>query len=192
MALFPLGILSAAGGVLEGDFELIETQILTGTQASFVFSNLGTYSTTYKHLQLRSAPKSNSSAASGLGWVRLNGSFNGNTTDSNYAIHILNSNAGGSPQVESIAETSSRKGFGVAARTNENFSANITDILDAFSSTKNTTSRTFSGTPSSTSRVQLMSHLFNNTASITSIEISTEDGSSFVAGSRFSLYGIKG
>jgi hypothetical protein len=189
--LIPLGFLAGSGGV-EGDYELIESVILTTTESSVTFSSLGSYSSTYKHLQLRSAPKSNSSAASGLGWVRLNGSFNGNTTDSNYSIHILNSNPGGSPQVESIAETSSRKGFGVAARTNENFSVNITDILDAFSSTKNTTSRTFSGTPSSTSRVQIMSHLFNNTASITSVTLTTEDGSSFIAGSRFSLYGIKG
>ena len=189
--LIPLGFLASSSGGVDSDYELIETIVLTTTQSSVAFTGLGTYSSTYKHLQLRSAPKSNSSAASGLGWVRLNGSFNGNTTDSNYAIHILNSNAGGSPQVESYAETSSRKGFGVAARVNENFSANITDILDAFSSSKNTTSRTFSGTHGP-GRVQIMSHLFNNTASITSVTLTTEDGSSFISGSRFSLYGIKG
>ena len=190
--LIPLGVLSAAGAAVGGTYELIATEILAGTAASITFSNLGDYSFTYKHLQIRSAPKSNSTDNSGNGWVRLNGSFNGNTTDSDYAIHILNSNAGGSPQVESIAETSSRKGFGVAARNSENFSANITDILDPFSSSKNTTSRTLSGTIGTPSRFQIMSHLFNNTASITSVTLTTEDGSSFVAGSRFSLYGIRG
>jgi hypothetical protein len=184
--LIPLGFLASASGGVDTDYELIETQVLTGTQASVTFSSLGTYSSTYKHLQLRSAPKSNSSAASGLGWVRLNGSFNANTTDSNYAVHGL---FGNGSSVTPFAETSSRKGFGVASRVNENFSANVTDILDAYSSTKNKTTRTFAGM---NGIVAIYSHLFNNTGSITEISLSTEDGSSFVAGSRFSLYGIKG
>ena len=188
MTLSALGIFSAAGagGGPAGDYELIQTQILGSSTPSITFSNLGNFSSTYKHLQLRSAPKSNSSAASGLGWVRLNGSFNGNTTDSNYAVHGL---FGNGSSVSSFAETSSRKGFGVASRVNENFSANVTDILDAYSSTKNKTTRTFAGM---NGIVAIYSHLFNNTGSITSIEITTEDGSSFIAGSRFSLYGIRG
>jgi hypothetical protein len=181
--LIPLGFLAGSGGVaLDTSYELIESVILTTTESSVTFSSLGSYSSTYKHLQLRSAPKTNSSAASGLGWVRLNGSFNGNTTDSNYAVHGLFN-------ASSFAETSSRKGFGVGARTNENFAANVTDILDAYSSTKNKTTRTLAGM---NGIVALYSHLFINTGSITSISLSTEDGSSFVSGSRFSLYGIKG
>ena len=187
MTLSALGIFSAAGaGGAPQTYELIETQILGSTQSSITFSNLGNFSSTYRHLQIRSAPKSNSSAASGLGWVRLNGSLNGNTTDSNYAVHGL---FGNGSSVTSFAETSSRKGFGVASRTNENFAANVTDILDAYSSTKNKTTRTMAGM---NGIVAMYSHLFNNTGSITSVSLTTEDGSSFVSGSRFSLYGIRG
>jgi hypothetical protein len=59
---FPLGILSAAGagggGPLASDYELISTQILTSPQSSITFSSLGTYSSTYKHLQVRAVARS--------------------------------------------------------------------------------------------------------------------------------------
>ena len=188
---FGLGFWAAAGaggGAAAGPYEQIATTILTGTQATISFASIAQ---TYRHLQIRYSAKSNSTTASGEGHVRLQGAFNSNTTDSNYAIHVLRG-VGSSP-VLSEAETSSRKGFGAATRNAGNFCSAIIDILDYASTSKNTTTRTLWGyTGSSASQVGIHSLLWNNTAAVTSIDITTEDASLFVAGSRFTLYGIKG
>jgi hypothetical protein len=190
--LIPFGVFSAAGagggGGSAGAYEQIATTILGSNQATISFASIAQ---TYKHLQIRYSAKSNSTTASGEGHVRLQGAFNSNSTDSNYAIHVLRGVA--SNPVLSEAETSSRKGFGAATRNAGNFCSAIIEILDYASTSKNTTTRTFWGYNGSTaSQVGIHSLLFNNTAAVTSIDITTEDGSSFVSGSRFSLYGIKG
>jgi hypothetical protein len=189
MALFPLGILSAAGGgVLEGDYELISSTILGTAQSSVVFdtSSLGS---TYKHLQIRAVIRVSSGSGNNQDvQVRLNAD-----SGANYAIHGLFGNG------------SSVASYGVDGRTSveigtfptSNFTANVfglavIDFLDFYSATKNTTIRSFSGFAGG-NQVSLRSGLWNNTASVTSILLSENGTSSnFVAGSRFSLYGIKG
>jgi hypothetical protein len=71
------------------------------------------------------------------------------------------------------------------------FGAAVVDILDPFSTTKNTTVRTLLGQTSSTNRVALSSGAFYSTAAITSVTLFPET-ESILAGSRFSLYGIRG
>jgi hypothetical protein len=185
---FPLGILSAAGaGGVAGTYELIETQILGSNQASIIFSNLGTYSSTYKHLQIRYAAQTSATVSDNTPLVlRMNGD-----TGANYRYHDLFGN-GSSVQSSSGAEawpgqlTTQKSGM-----TNR-FAPGVLDILDAFSATKNTTVRGFCGTSGvDTSYVLLKSSLWNNTASITSLTVSGVSGN-LITGSRFSLYGIRG
>jgi hypothetical protein len=77
--------------------------------------------------------------------------------------------------------------------TSNAFSTSVIDILDAYSSTKNKTVRILGGfADGANSRMRLGSGAWLNTASITSISITDGESQSFVAGSRFSLYGIKG
>jgi hypothetical protein len=71
------------------------------------------------------------------------------------------------------------------------FSAGVVDVLDAFSSTKNKTSRNFGGYAGNSNNVSIYSGVWLSTASVTSMEISSA-ANNFVAGSRFSLYGIRG
>jgi len=67
----------------------------------------------------------------------------------------------------------------------------VLDILDAYSTTKNKTIRSLSGMTGGANNLQLYSGLWNNTAAISSLNI-FPGATNFVAGSRFSLYGIRG
>jgi hypothetical protein len=71
------------------------------------------------------------------------------------------------------------------------FGGSILDILDAYNTNKNTTTRSLSGmTISGYNRIVLGSGSWRNTAALTSISI-TDVFSSILAGSSFSLYGIR-
>jgi hypothetical protein len=187
---FPLGILSAAGAggaVVAGPaYELISSTILGGTAASVTFSSLGDYSSTYKHLQVRMVGRTNRSGFTQAG-VRIQ--FNGIGTGNQYAVHTLEGQGGSIGSFASTSINSTGGGYFTAASSTANaFGAQVVDILDVYSASKNTTIRGLSGDPL---LVSLFSGALFNTAAITSIVIfPTTD--SFIAGSRFSLYGIKG
>jgi hypothetical protein len=189
MALFPLGILSAAGaGGVAGDYELIETQILGSAQASVVFSSLGTYSSTYKHLQIRVVARAAAAVSNESLRVRLNGD-----SGSNYSFHQL---FGNGSSVGSSGSTS-QTGASVILVAGDNdassiFGAGVVDILDAYSTTKNKTLRGFSGNMPGAGLVLLRSSAYLSTSSTTSITLTSETAANLMTGSRFSLYGIKG
>ena len=188
MALFPLGILSAAGvSVFEYDYELFSTTILGTTTADVVFdvSSLGS---TYKHLQIRMVVRGSGATSEVRDlFIRLNGS----TT--NYSAHGIRGtgSAVGSYATTGFTSINKEKVFVGNSNTANIFGAAIVDILDPFSTTKNTTVRTVTGFTAASSRVGLSSGAFYSTAAITSITLFPE-AESILAGSRFSLYGIKG
>jgi len=181
----PLGVLAVAGfrPSAAGAFELIQSTLLTSATASVTFSNLGNFSTTYEHLQVRASMARTSGGLTGIG-LRLNGDSGGN-----YANHLLFGNGSSVQSSAGTGETSI--GIGLTAASSTVFGASVVDILDAYNASKNTTVRTLTGInpAGDTPFVQLRSGLWLNTASITSISFSGV--SDFVAGTRFSLYGIK-
>ena len=188
MTLSALGIFSAAGagGGPVGDYELIESQILGTTASSITFSSLATYASTYKHLQIRLTARDNLADNINVLFARLNGD-----TGTNYTSHLLRGNGSNVASFRSAATTYIEAGMTASNTTTANgFSSVVIDILDAFSSTKNTTTRSLSGLASNANDVRITSGLFINTASITSITLGPV-GASFVSGSRFSLYGIR-
>jgi hypothetical protein len=193
--LIPFGVLSAAGAAV-GDvdaYELISTTVLGGTAASVTFSNLGDYASTYKSLQIRATARSTRAGASidGLG-IRLNGD-----TAANYTVHFLRGENFG---VISGASTGATLA-GVAiisapAAVANSFGAVLVDFLDPYSTTKNTTVRALGGShldAGITAYTELRSAVHLSTAAVSSILLfATTGGSNLVAGSRFSLYGIRG
>jgi hypothetical protein len=187
--LIPFGILSAAGvsGVVPGDYELISTTILGTATASVTFSSLGDYASTYKHLQIRTVARGNNASQNVAMDLRLNGD-----TSANYALHLLE---GTGSIVYSFAQTSTDVIFLTQIPANSftanGFGAATTDILDAYSTTKNKTVRTLAGYGGSVNSIQMTSGHRRSTDSTTSIQVFSRSGS-FIAGSRFSLYGIKG
>jgi hypothetical protein len=180
-----LGIIASGVGLqFDSDYELITTTVLTGNTASVTFSNLGDYSSTYKHLQVRMIARSNAAQPDdGATGIQLNAD-----TGNNYASHLL---TGSGSSVTSEAFTSQAFMFSqfipAAQATANAFGASIIDFLDSFSTTKNKTIRYLNGG----NRIRLGSGVSLSTSSITSIKIDVRAGNSYVAGSRFSLYGIK-
>jgi hypothetical protein len=189
MTLSALGIFSAAGaGGVQGDYELIETYILGSSQASITFSNLANFSSTYKHLQLRYAARTSDTNASVISnYSRFNAD-----SGSNYNGHFLLGN--GSTVSSGAIGTTTGALSGIvtsAANASSVFGSGVIELLDTYAA-KNKTVRTLSGTTGTgQNRVDLHSGLWMNTASLTSWNIRPELGS-YIAGSRFSLYGIRG
>jgi hypothetical protein len=185
--LIPFGVLSAAaGGVpFESDYELIASEILGSAQSFITFSNLGDYSTTYKHLQIRTTFRTSHTSAESLG-VRINAD-----TGANYVRHGLFGNGSSVSSFAVLGDTELEFMDGpISSSTANVFATGVMDILDAYSSTKNKTARTLAGSTHN-NVVILHSGLWLNTNSITSLTLRFPVGN-LVAGSRFSLYGIKG
>ncbi len=190
---FGLGFFATAGvSAAAGSFDLLETQVLTSASASITFSSLSTYASTYEHLQIRWVAKSNRTGdQSDFFWQA-----NGETVQSYYAAHWLYGN--GSSVQSSNTSNSIYYGwlshsFPASNKTNQ-FQAGVTDILNAFDTSKNKTVRSLVGSASSwydgAGDIHLASSVFLNTAALTSFTMK-DRLASIEVGSRFSLYGLK-
>lgn len=178
-----MGLLGASVGLVDsGAYDLLETTILDSSASSVSFTGLGSY-TGYKHLQVRSVQ---TGTGFGSGAVELFAQFNADTSAS-YAHHRLVGNGSSVSSNGASSVTAIFAGFvGADFPT-----ATVMDILDPFSTSKNTTVRCLSGGLTGPDEIHLNSGLYNNTSAITSVQLFPRSGGSFVAGSRFSLYGIK-
>ena len=189
MTLSALGIFSAAGAAVvpTGAYELIETFTVGTAVSSITFSSLGTYSSTYKHLQIRYTARNTNSTSEYSNFLRVN-----SDSGSNYTFHQL---GGQGSSVYSTGQANTTflpmtnlPGSTYAANA---FNAGVLDLLDAFSTTKNKTSRNLGGYVGSPNNITVFSGVWRNTASVTSLTCSPEVGT-YAIGTRFSLYGIKG
>jgi hypothetical protein len=185
-----LGILAQSRQVVDtGAFQLLESTVLTGSQASVEFTNLTTkYAATYQHLQIRYTGRSSVSANTDDMLLQFN-----SDTGANYAYHVLEtSGAGGAP--ESYPNTSQTAigwmRLSGSTATTQSFGAGVIDLLDPFETTKNKTIRCLNGEISSSRRLRLTSGFWNNTNSVTGIKLQATGGN-LTQFSRFSLYGIK-
>jgi hypothetical protein len=175
------------------DYELIESVFLASNASSVTFANLNQYATEYKHLQIRYIARSNR----GVSFFDIIGMrINSDSSSSNYKWHSL---VGDTSSAASYNGTLSSGGL-LAGDASSNssianaFSANVVDVLDAFSTTKNKTIKTLVGSQIATGfdqQVAFYSSLWINTNAITELRLAPNSGSSFVSGSRFSLYGIR-
>lgn len=184
-----MGILAqgvAAPPAAAGSYDLLETEILTGSQASVTFSSLNsTYGTDYQHLQIRMTGRCTTASTSDEEvFMQLN-----SDSGSNYASHRLRGSGSTVTSTAYATQTKLRAGF--IPRDNETsgmFGATVIDILDPFETTKNTTIRLLSG--SGALGIYLFSGVWLNTSALTTILLYPEINS-FVTGSRFGLYGLK-
>ena len=183
----PLGILAVAGAGAGGggSFDLLETTVLSSAASSVTFSSLGSYSD-YKHLRVRYVTRSSRVDTDSSIRLRLN-----SDTGSNYAWHRVSGNGSTVASPSSVSDSYALLGFMAANSATANaFAAGSLDLLDFSNSSKNTTIRNLVGNNAGINHIALYSGLWVNAAAVTSIEI--YDGhSTFTAGSRFSLYGVK-
>jgi hypothetical protein len=184
--LIPLGILAASGVGFADSYELISSTVLGADAASVEFTGLGAYSSTYKHLQIRGAVRSFQFVGLDNIHLRINGD-----TGNNYAWHALQGVSGTISSTSATSQSLIRMGqiHGRSAATGA-FGGVVADILDPYSTTKNTTTRALVGT-SDSGFINLGSGLWVNTSSVTSLTVFIS-GQNMVTGTRFSLYGLKG
>ena len=169
-------------------YDLLETTTLSSSASSVTFSSLDTLAAGYAHLQIRSVTKG---AANNFGNSRIGITFNGDTTG--YSRHTLQGD--GSSVVSQAAANSNRVDVSDAtAESNASyagvFGASIVDILDFSNTSKNTTVRSLSGSIMQNKAVTLNSGAWLDLAAVTSINLEAGNGD-FVAGCRFSIYGVK-
>ena len=185
MSLILLGILNsqaaAAGGA--GAYDLLETQVLTSS-GSLSFTGLGTLAADYKHLQIRSVVRSGDGANRTF-YAQLNGD-----TNSNYSAHYLLGN--GSAMYSGSYTNQQRMYLGELPKSSEQYEPHIIDILDFSNSSKNTTIKHFWGHTQTVKTSGMTSGAWYNTNAVTSITLFDNGVANLSAGSRFSLYGIKG
>jgi hypothetical protein len=169
-------------------FVLLESVVLTSSQASVEFTNLvSKYADNYQHLQIRASFAGNNTNNSPAIF------FNGITTGS-YAWHFLNGDGSTVASGASASDANIFIGQGGTSSNTDIFGAHVIDILDPFETTKNTTTRTLSGlmAPGYLNAIYLNSGVFLNTAAVNSITFTDRLGRAYTAKSRFSLYGIRG
>jgi hypothetical protein len=189
MTLSALGIFSAAGaggGVVGGPaYDLISTTTL-GTASSFVtFSNLGDYSSTYKHLQIRAVARSTRADVDSAIGVQFN------ATTSGYFFHEIQGNGTSATSSALTSQTSMRMGYTTGnSSAGSAFGVMVLDVLDPYSTTKNKTFRALTG-GTNLNRIRLTSGSLVLTNSVTEIKLN-DNFANFAIGSRFSIYGIRG
>lgn len=170
------------------DFELISTTLLTTTQTSVTF-DVTSLSLNYKHLQIRTVCRNSGGTGIGAIYIQFN-----NDSASNYSNHFLGGYGSG---VSSSASTNATSILidQVSPWSNQatgSFGIGIIDIIDAFNTSKFKTSRSIGGTSGPTNNgVVISSGNWRNNNAITSIKLQPFSDS-WISGSRFSLYGIKG
>ena len=185
--MIPLGFF---GSGVSADFELISSTFVgsSGTVSTVSF-DVSALASKYKHLQIRWV--ATTGTANQSIFVRFNSD---GAASSNYATHRLTAQ-GSSVISQSQTSTGAAYVFGTYNGTSATLpTSGITDILDFASTNKNKTVRSFAGlsaTSTSTNEIGLYSHFWNSTAAITTVNWSL-GGSTLNAGSRVSLYGIKG
>lgn len=186
----PLGILATAGAAGGGgaSYELIATTILNGNATDVTFSSIPS---DYAHLQLRIVAKNAISYSNSIRSGYL--TFNGDTA-TNYNWHHL---YGQGSSMSSIAYTNQNyvaiQDFIPDTLSLSNiFGGAIIDILDYKNTNKFKTVRYIAGARLTTSSNVIGQGTGNwrSTNAITSLNMNFSNN--FVAGSRFSLYGIKG
>jgi len=162
--------------------EAIATTYLEADAASVTFSSLGSY----EHLQLRMSVRTDRFDHD---MVRIN--FNSDT-GANYSRHYMRGYASSTQAGADTAQNYSRGGWIPGADMDAaDYGTTIVDILDyKDDGNKNTTLNWLVGAATD-GNVYLVSGLWDNTDDVTSIVLVPHNGSNFVRGSEFTLYGIQ-
>jgi hypothetical protein len=168
------------------DYELITTALVTST-VSQVTLDVSAFTSEYKHLQIRGVGR----VSSGTTIRAFDSRFNGDS-GTNYNGHII-IGEGASVYSGGSGNTSNASGFYVTGGGNSAgaFGGGIIDIFDAFSTTKFKTVRSLGG-QLGYNIMSLGSSTWRSTNPITSIQLYPQASESWAAGTRFSIYGIRG
>lgn len=179
-----VSFLAGNAAYIPGSDFLIEENILASGVASVTFSSIPQ---TYKHLQVRISARSNDAAGNDGLSFRFNGTTSGYVRHALYGSGTAVGSFSATAQDYLVAGTLTGNGF-----ASNGFGSTIVDILDYSSTVKNKTTRSLTGLAGGTDYVYAISGLYASTTAISSLTINPFNGSQFMTGSRFSLYGSNG
>ena len=187
--MWNLGLLGASvGGGVVSDVNLLESVELTSNATTVEFTNLDTkYAADYTHLQMMIVAGTNQSAGSAA-YANIVAQIN-NDTGSNYTLHGMQT-TGGTPTSSNGTSAIYALDVPGTGSSSGTYSAHILDILDPFNTSKYTTTQYFGGRKPNSS-LKLGSGSWRNTASLSSIKFLVSQGSDFVSGSSWLLFGAK-
>ncbi len=176
---------------MAGAYESIASYNLSTTTSTVTFNSIPN---TFKHLQLRITARSTRS--DGVDILNIYYNTDDGSTGTAYSQHLMGgSNAGTTTDNDLTYPRGNLHRLASNWLESNVFTYFIIDILDYKETTKNKVLRYSSAyNSSSDGRVLTGSTMWQNTSAISTIKISgsIDYGTSFVAGSSFSLYGIKG
>lgn len=184
---------------IEGAYDALAVVTLSSSASSVTFNSIPSG---YKHLQIRAVHRNAGTGTQGFTGQRLN-----NDSTSSYSIHQITGTGASTPVVVGAASqtgilwnsgTFYYNSFSSSATANC-FAVSVYDYLDYANTSKNKAIRAIEGHEMSNndgnSRVQTLSAMFMRVAAISAISFSCWDengtASSFIAGSKFALYGVK-
>tara|TARA_R110000803_G_scaffold1523_1_gene4908 strand:- start:1199 stop:1768 length:570 start_codon:yes stop_codon:yes gene_type:complete len=189
MSLIPFGFWAASGGGGGAPaFDLLESTTLSTDTATVSFTGLDSYSD-YKSLQIRMVTRADTSGFAGH-YMQFNGD-----SAANYTTHHLLGNGSSVSSYHYGAEDYIRLGDSerLTQSVADSFAPTIVELLDFASTTKTTTARVLNGRTGGVSgaspRINLNSGLWTSTDAVTSVLF--KNFANYVAGTRFSLYGVK-
>lgn len=185
---FGTGEYSSASGsavpTVATSYESIATTLLTGTVATVTLDSIPQ---NYKHLQIRYIARNNrNSDFNGHGTLKVNGSYGAR-------FHSLVGTNSGVIAYSGVPDIGTGYQLVVSGNLNSTFATGVIDILDYANTNKNKVLRITGGVNSGNNGYSMInSHLINSTSAITSVTFLATDNSSYLAGSHFAIYGIKG
>lgn len=177
---------SARGAFTEGSYFFIATNDVVSSTSSITFSSIPS---TYQHLQLRYVGRNGrASDTAGFLGLQINGS---------YTTYLSAMYGSGTAPTGLDSSPSGSNGYqlhatGASANASA-YGAGIVDFLNYSSTTQLKTARVIHAAPSGSSEslIGVTTMTLTNTAAISSITITGIDGANVIAGSKFSLYGLK-
>jgi len=180
---------SGISGHLSVTGNLVSLQTVTvgsGGASSITFSSIPQ---TYTHLQIRGIARSTYNTG---GSTSLIIQPNGNSTISNYSVHLMDGN-GSSLSVYGASGDYPQSSISNATTTSGIFGAAIIDILDYTNTNKYKTIRALGGNDNNGSGTIRFSSgaLYSDTNAITSITLLSGASASLTQYSTFALYGVK-
>lgn len=176
---------------IPSSYHLLATEELTAA-ADITFSNVDTFASGYEHLQVRAVYKSDSGSERSAFYLQFNGD-----SGTNYSRHLTQTGDGtgsvsnlGNGSIDYIDLPQA-----AAAGSSHTYSGMILDILDPFNANKNTTINAIGGYTTSVAayydKAMHASGAWYSTAAINSMRFFIPGSTVFVAGTRFSIYGLK-
>jgi hypothetical protein len=163
----------------------IATTTLSANQTTITFSNIPQ---TYTHLQLRSIARDNGASNDTSSFkITINGD-----TSSTYTRHILYGDGASAGSVFNQLTGFSYTGIITQnGATSTIFGSSVVDILDYRNTNKFKTIRSIGGSDlNGAGGVNLQSSLWQSTAAITSISLTSSTSTDFRQYSSFALYGV--